>query len=334
VRANGLRVGAALAHVVAVPAFPRPRRRADAVRATAILLALVGPGCRTRPYDAIGPGASEALDASAILVADLLGVTADLVARDATIPPPADLIEPVACANIFVVDGTSSMLSTFDPLTARFSDLFQVRCPSASAPDAMAITHDGATVFIEYQDGNFFRVGLADGKCQATPYREQFGLDGVVGMSFSSDTPGGAAETLYLAGGQDLVLARRDLGTFVDTRIGGVPAFLELSGTGAGDLWGFFPVGGGTPEAYIARIDKATAALGPHLQLPTLPPNQGDFTFAAWGGAFWVFQEESGSTSVFRVDAASGQVTPVATRTGRHVIGSGTSSCAPVGLDR
>lgn len=292
-----------------------------------LLLALpVLGGCRTRLLGAAPLGGDGVLDFAA--PGDAQGGLFDLRL-------PADLATgpvPEACSNIFTLDGVTSVLSAFDPLAATFRDLGRLDCPTGSTPSSMAVNRTGTTVWVEYQDGSFFQVDLLTLRCSPTRYVEQLGLDGVVGMSFSSDGPGATTETLFLGGGQDLVLARRDLDTFVDTRIGLVPSFLELSGTGAGDLWGFFPFGVNTPEAFIARLDKTTAALGPRLRLPTLPPNQGNFTFASWGGAFWIFQEDSGSTTVFRVDAASGAVTTARRNTGRNIIGSGTSVCAPVGL--
>ena len=286
-----------------------------------VLLALSAAGCKTRLYelDDIADGPPR-IDAAHI---------PDLA-------PPPDLTLPRVCRNIYVIDSNNFELSSFDPPTGKFTDLGRIKCPGGSSPESMAIGRDD-TAWVSFADGKLYHVNTDTAACAATPYKIQHGLSGLIGMGFSSDQPGGTAETLYVVGGTNLVLVSRDLSTFVDTVIGHVPVSPELTGTGAAELFGFFPsMGGGTP-AMIARVDKKTAALDQVIPIPQFA-NGGAaaFAFAFWGGSFFIFLQQNAdpSTSVYRVDAKTGKLTTVLMDTGRHIVGAGVSACAPLGLDQ
>jgi hypothetical protein len=157
-------------------------------------------------------------------------------------------------------------------------------------------------------------------------------------MGFVSDTAGSSEETLYVAGGSASMLSAGDLGT-LDTgsldlnTLGTLSAEQnpEMTGTGEGELYGFFP---GLFETFIARLDKTTGAI---LEQWDLAPPSGVVTawaFAHWGGKFYMFVSTEGlvggATSQVKVfDPATGMETVGVTDSPYTVVGAGVSTCAP-----
>lgn len=130
-------------------------------------------------------------------------------------------------------------------------------CPTTSSPFSMAIDRD-ATAWVLYQNGEIFRVSTTDVSCTATSFTpNQAGFE-VFGMGFVADAPGSTEETLFVAGGSlfDLTTGTASLGridsSLTLTRVGGLPGWPELTGTGAAELWGFFP---DTSPPSVRQID-------------------------------------------------------------------------------
>ncbi len=126
-----------------------------------------------------------------------------------------------------------------------------------------------------------------------------------------------------------------DIGSLVLTPRGNVPGWPELTGTGSGELWAFFP---GTSPPSVRELDKAS---GTSLQtFAASSIGSGDIThaeawaFAFWGGRFYIFYQEDSdpSTNVWRLDPADGSITEVLPDTGHSIVGAGVSTCAPVTL--
>jgi hypothetical protein len=244
---------------------------------------------------------------------------------------------PDAAKVVYVVDADLTF-SSFDPKTQTFTDLGALDCPAkgGAVPFSMAVSRD-AFAYVLYDDGELFKVSTATLDCTATAFAQSDGFT-QFGMGFSTDLAGGAVDTLFVAGGQAIgaqaSLGTLDLGTFNAVPVGTIGGWPELTGTGDAKLWGFFPdLSGGTP--YVAQIDKATAHLGTTYMAGILGGDPDAWAFAFWGGDFWVFLKlaTDDSTNVWKMDAATGGVSPALTSTGRTIVGAGVSTCAPVTIN-
>ncbi len=209
---------------------------------------------------------------------------------------------------------------------------------------SMAIDRS-AVAWVTDRNGLLFQVSTADASCRATSFHPQGGFTRV-GMGFAGDADAGT-ETLYVADSSDpsrsgagLGLATIDLGSMTLTPIanfGGPFAGwgAELTGTGDGHLYGFFPLNGPS----VAEIDPATAAIlssnDVSVAIPTSGSGEFDFAVSFWGGVFFIYVAWTGSgatptTDVFEFDPASQQSTLVLPQVGFDVVGAGSSTCAPL----
>ena len=285
-----------------------------------LLVAALTPGCADRPLQpCVHPVPDGGLDMSS---------------RTVILPP--------VCRKIFTIDGATQQLSAFDPETNTFDDLGKLNCPSSSSPFSMAVARDN-TAWVLYGSGDIFHVDLDTLRCTATGFaRGQQGFN-TFGMGFVSNTPGGDAETLYIASGPDGSGAPGQLGTIdLDTLkvrpLGNLPMMdsPELTGTGQAELWGFTP---NIAVPMVAQIDKRNAAYSNTFRLPALMSTGQSpraWAFAYWGGSFFIFLQRAAdqdtSTRVWRLDRVTGDV-QMGEQTRRQIVGAGVSSCAPVGLD-
>jgi hypothetical protein len=151
-------------------------------------------------------------------------------------------------------------------------------------------------------------------------------------MGFVFD-PSTGLDTLYIAGGPSFFSTSSTLATvafpsLVVTPIGTVKVGMpELSGTGDGTLWGFFPASASaSSQATLVRLDPQSGAT---LESYTYPKLTGGASWAMkfWGGAFWIFVDDS----VYRVSRdAPTDIQTVMPNTGRQIVGAGVSTCAPL----
>jgi hypothetical protein len=316
--------------------------------------------------DAVGEPDADVFDAVAEPDADVLDAAAepDADVIDAVSEPDADAFDapeepdtfipfdaPDECPDggatlIYVITSNTNALMSFYPPTGSFTPIGIIQCPDdgGTTPFSMAVSRAGIA-YVEYGDGNLFRVSTKTAACQPTPFVVgNGGFPTNFGMGFSADTTdagplGDGGETLYLAGNpgglgaQPIVLGALDTSTFLVRTIGQVspPIYAsELTGTGAGQLFGFFL---STPStsggASIGQIDKSSAALIAPVSLPTIDIN-GGWAFAFWGGDFYTFTAPVGpDTVVQRYRPSDGSVVTVARLTGQSVVGAGVSTCAP-----
>lgn len=240
-----------------------------------------------------------------------------------------------AAKAVYVIDQLSNHLSRFDPASKTFTDLGQLHCPTAlgASPFSMSVDRT-ATAWVLYDSGELFKVDIASLACAPTTWTTQQGLK-VFGMGFSTDTPGGTTDTLFVGGGADqmqssYMLAKIDVGTMAATVVGSEPQLPEMTGTGSAELWGFFPA---ASTSNIIRIDKTNGSAAQTLAEPTLgAAADAGYAFAFWGGDFWVFLIRSGEpeTKVYQVDGMSGAVKSTTSSGGRTIVGAGVSTCAPV----
>jgi hypothetical protein len=253
---------------------------------------------------------------------------------DVTPPPPFNDCPDAAATLIYLITEGNQLLSFYPP-TATFSTIIgNISCPSSSTPFSMAVDRNGIA-YIVFQDGQLFEVDTQAPSlpCQATGFvAGQQGFSTAFGMGFSHNS-GDAGETLYVASGSSTgapglpQLATIDARSFALQVVGAFNPVIdntELTGTGAGDLFGFYATDAGSG---IAQIDKANAQVFAESPLPGVFQGRG-WAFAFWGGDFYTFTAPSGGTVVTRFRPSDKSIVPVA-QTPQLVVGAGVSTCAP-----
>jgi hypothetical protein len=254
---------------------------------------------------------------------------------DVTLPPPFNDCPDAASTLIYVITQTNQLLSFYPP-TATFSTVIgNISCPSSSTPFSMAVDRNGIA-YIVFGDGELFEVDTQGPAlpCRPTGFVMQPGFSFAgFGMGFSHNN-GDAGETLYVASGMATgapgppQLATIDTTSFALRVVGNFNPTIdntELTGTGAGDLFGFHATDGGSG---IAQVDKSNAQVFAESPLPGVFQGQG-WAFAFWGGDFYTFTAPvSPSTVVTRFRPSDHSIVQVA-QTGDLIVGAGVSTCAP-----
>ncbi|HEX4514549.1 MAG TPA: hypothetical protein VH054_13455 [Polyangiaceae bacterium] len=234
---------------------------------------------------------------------------------------------PDAGDTLVYVLGAKNELYSFYPPTLTFSNIGTIACPSSSGPNSMAVTRSGIA-FTNFHDGNLFEVSTANAACKPTTYKPaQLGWT-TYGMGYAGIADGG--EDLYVSGNGGITalgLGVVDTTAFTLSSIGAYQPQqfnCELTGTGAGQLFGFCPFGTGS---YVIEIDPATAKAISSHQL-SAGSNATSFAFAFWGGTFWIFTG-NGSSLVTNYDPNAQTETNV-THAPLEIVGAGVSTCAPL----
>ncbi|MEO7111167.1 MAG: hypothetical protein ABI183_12080 [Polyangiaceae bacterium] len=266
------------------------------------------------------------------------GFDANIPPIDARPPVDASRLDcPDADATLIYLITTDNQLLSFYPPAASFTLIGNIACPSSSTPFSMAVDRRG-TAYVEFNDGNLFKVSTATAACVATSFATP--QQGFVnfGMGFAT-IGGGPAEQLFIAGdssgGGNAGLGSIDIPTFTTSFIGQFSPLIdgaELTGTGDGRLFAFWPdsltdIGNGIPsDTNISEIDKTTGDL---IGTDPLPGVQiiGGWAFGYWGGDFYTFTGSSGST-INRYRPTDKTVLQVATYPS-EIVGAGVSTCAP-----
>ncbi len=251
---------------------------------------------------------------------------------------------------IYLVDQDENLLS-FDPGAGNTLELIGVLdCPAGEAypdwgfgegrPYSMSIDRD-ARAWVLYTSGQMFLVSTEDASCGPTAWAPGTNGYQLFGMGFVSDAPDAETEKLYIAGGYADDVSGGNLG-FIDpttmavTTAGPLPSAeysAELTGTGNGELYGYYP---GSLSTYVARIDSSTGANVHTWPLPSLEGWVDAWAFAHWGGLFYVFItwtddiESEQHREVYRLDPEAGEVILLIPDTGYVIVGAGVSTCAPV----
>ena len=234
---------------------------------------------------------------------------------------------------IYLLDSNETLIQ-FRPDTLDINVIGQLSCPGGGAsPFSMSVDRT-ARAWVLYNNGSIFHVNVLDASCTATNFvGGQVGLD-VFGMGFVADSPGSAQETLFIAGGAGVgqgsaTLAWIDTAALTVNTVTSITGWPELTGTGSGELWGFAP---DTLPPTIRNFDKATGATLTTYQLQGLSNvDYSAWAFAFWGGSFFVFLNDSASTTNFwRYDPTSGALENAVPDSGYRIVGAGVSTCAPV----
>jgi hypothetical protein len=247
---------------------------------------------------------------------------------------------------IYVVD-EDGRFSSFNPATTppSFVDIArELTCPAQPGffglvkptPYSMSVDRNAAA-WVLYSTGELFRVDTAQGSCRTTPFQTNQSGFQLMGMGFVADAAMGNTDTLFVAGGAGPEsgtashLGTVDLGTFKVAPAGPLTGWPELTGNGLAELWAFYP---DTSPPKIARLDKTTGTETKVIPLASLQGKPAAWAFAFWGGDFWIFlmRTDDADTTVYRVRGSTGELTPALTNTGRHIVGAGVSTCAPVSL--
>src|ERR1700759_4044641 len=192
--------------------------------------------------------------------------------------------------------------------------------------------------WVVYESGQLYKVSTSDVHCETIARAPGDGGFTDFGMSFVSLGGQPGKDQLFLAGMRTFspsldfqaALGVIDTTSFGTTRVGALDGTNpELTGTGDGQLWAFYPQS--TPPK-LNRLDPKTAAT-----LETHPLTSIDsgsplaWAVAFWGGDFWVFLQlpAAASTVVHRVDGKTFTTSVAIPDSGRSIVGAGVSTCAP-----
>jgi len=240
---------------------------------------------------------------------------------------------PTSCAAastyVYVID-QDRMLSSFHPDTLTFEDVGPIICPAqlGATPFSMGVDRH-ARAWVVYSSGELFLVDVTNASCTATSFMADQDGFATFGMGFVSDAAGSNSETLFIAGDSgpsESNLGAIDQTSLLVSHVAVIDGAAELTGTGAGALWAFFPDG-----MRIAQLDKKLGTAETSLELATLPPLPEAWAMAFWGGDFWLFYEAVGdsSSSVYHVKP-DGTTSVAVANTGHVIVGAGVSTCAPL----
>jgi hypothetical protein len=274
---------------------------------------------------------------------------------------------------IYVVDEQNELLS-FDPTkiaggaTQAFHKIGTLNCPAKASwldwqlgqpgpatPFSMSVDRN-AIAWVLYSSGEIFKVKTSDASCignsgyqQGTDFNAQNGME-VFGMGFVTDTANGNTEKLYLGGGNISATPGGKLAvldpaspakaTLIPT---GLPSIgehsPELTGTGAAEMFGFFP---GSATAFVQQIPKTGGSTGQKWSIPGglgggASKQIRGWAFAQWGGTFYIFvsTDDDGmgknlNSTVQAIDRATGAHKVVFQNLPYMIVGAGVSTCAPV----
>jgi hypothetical protein len=274
----------------------------------------------------------------------------DSGAYDGTTPPldlgsdPRDFgSTPPGCATeagwIYLVDRDYNLMR-YEPDSDALTTIGALSCPAGAAtPFSMAVDRN-ATAWVLYNDGNVYRVNVTDASCTASGFTpNQLGFE-VFGMGFATESSGSTTETLYISGGPlsavgagSSTFGTLDTTTLTVASRGTLAGTPELTGNGAGELWGFFP---DTTPMSVRQLDKTNGAT---MRIIDVAPIDSSglggaqaWAFAFWGGRYYIFYTGllDTSTGIYRVTPDTGAVETVRTNIGYTIVGAGVSTCAPV----
>jgi hypothetical protein len=254
---------------------------------------------------------------------------------------------------VYVVDD-GGRLRSFDPEKVGtgqdpFTLIGSLDCPAgppigggfgSATPFSMSVDRD-ATAWVLYSSGEIFHVSTADASCQASGFQVSQGNWDLFGMGFVADSAGSDAETLWISGGPadpsfDGSLGNIDPATMICGTVGPLPAAAEyspeLTGTGDGELYGYFP---GSVESFVAGIDKETAQYGERWDLAGQNGTIQAWAFAHWGGRFYIFVTvvdflDTNSKVLLLDPTTGGTESTLMQNLDFNIVGAGVSTCAPV----
>ena len=234
---------------------------------------------------------------------------------------------------IYVVDSGHNLMS-FDPRKLPgdpFNRVGKLTCDPASRPFSMAVDRQGIA-WVLYNSGKLYRVSIVDGHCSAAISTTD--APRTFGMGFASDAPNSTTEKLFVAANDDSqMFAQLDTSTSPPrwTPIAPIKGehtnHPELTGTGDGKLFGYFPEAG---VGFVQELDRASGALiGPRRDVGAQSGRVRSFAFAHWGGVFYVFVSVGDNSAVHAINRKTGKSEVVRDQLPERIVGAGVSTCAP-----
>jgi hypothetical protein len=208
-----------------------------------------------------------------------------------------------------------------------------------------------ALAYINFHDGSVVKMTTSPPlQCMPTGFMAgQSGFTNDLGMGFVADQAGSMSETLYVSdnGGPEgnctqttpgpscmgLGLAKLDINSWTLTPLGAYTSTAagynaELTGTGGGDLFGFFTT---TPSSY-GKIDKTsghTDSPSPTV-LPSVSVGMNGYAFSFFGGDFYFYTAPTTQYTITQhLQTSTGNVT-MGEMLSFVIVGAGVSTCAPI----
>jgi hypothetical protein len=256
---------------------------------------------------------------------------------------------------VYVVDSAYRLLS-FDPREEAytFTQLGNLNCPASSpwpgwgglgaaTPFSMSVDRQGIA-WVLFTSGQIFHIPVTDTE-QCTESNWVPGTDGfeLFGMGFVTNSAFGTDETLFIAGG-----TTQQLQVWDTPRLAGLnPSYNtltvrglmsesdrgpELTGTGGGELFAYFP---SPTESTVANLNRTTGQNAQAWAIPGLGAELRAWAFAHWGGDYFIFVSfEDIATGVVnqvhRFDRKTGETEVVVDNSPYRIVGAGVSTCAPL----
>jgi hypothetical protein len=228
---------------------------------------------------------------------------------------------------IYVITEENELYSFFPP-TLGFTKIGDINCTNQATPFSMGVDRSGIAYSV-FTDGELFEISTLNAACKPTTYKpNQKGIS-TFGMGFSGADDAG--ETLYIAESANVTsrLGTIDTKTFQLDVIGPFSPSnggrCELTGTGDGRLFAFcLPSSGSGGD--LVNLDPLTGKIIAEVGVP-VGTSQDAFAYAFYGGTFWIFTGNQGST-VSEFDPITLKTKTVASLSST-VVGAGVSTCAP-----
>jgi hypothetical protein len=251
----------------------------------------------------------------------------DVKQRDVPKPPPLGCFD-AGDTQVYLITAENDLLAFYPP-TLNFTTIGPIACPGAEGqtPFSMGVERSG-TAYSVFTDGRLFRISTATAACRATSFAVgQRGFT-TFGMGFAGNN---LSEQLYVSdNATQQGLATINTSNFQLSFVGpftpALPARCEMTGTGDNELFAYCinTVGAG---GVVAQIDRATGSVIAANPVKVGSVNDA-FAFAAWGGNFYMFNAQGGTTVVTRYDPTTNIETVVANHPST-IVGAGVSTCAP-----
>ena len=241
---------------------------------------------------------------------------------------------------IYLVDDRTNDFLSFDPRKLPddpFHLIGKLQCADRGSPFSMSVDRHGMA-WVVYDDGELFKVSIDDAHCSPTSFSPDQAGSLTFGMGFSTDTPGGKTEKLYLAANDfSHILSALDPASVAIARRGVLSATdegnPELTGTSDAKLYGFYPVESSAP--FVQEIDRATGGpVGPRWPIGRARSAPSRRTPSPSGAARSTCSRRCGTRTSTRTRRSrtvdrSGHYKTIMQQLPYRITGAGVSTCAP-----
>lgn len=233
----------------------------------------------------------------------------------------------LAQAKLIYLVSVDYELYSFDPMiagTAAYELVGPLSCPSAAAPQSMAVSRDG-TAYVFYDSGELFRVSTTDASCQATAYVHPMNQGfNQLGMGFTAASNGSSDEVLYIVS-PVFGLATVALPSYQVSQTGALVGAAELTGGPDGKLFHF-----AAANAALGEIGLPSHTLTPVHTFTGLAGTQA-WAFSRYAGKFYMFTSPGTGipTTTTEYDPVTDTSTVRDAAIGFTVVGAGQSTCVP-----